>query len=244
MRLATAIALVPAVLLAVLRRGAPRAAHGRRLPRGRVAAGCAALRPASCPLERRQPLEADLAAAYAAYERDPDERRRHHLAGAAGGVPGPLPRRHRHLYRGLRKHPNDPRMYRHRGHRYITVRRFDRGRAGPAAGRPPAAAHARTRWSRTAAQRAETSRAARCTATCGTTWGWRTTFAASSAGRCYGFRNALTVAAQRRLAGGGQRLAVHDAAPAGARSRRRRRCWSRSARAWRSSRTRRTTGAC
>ena len=26
---------------------------------------------------------------------------------------------------GIAKHPNDPRMYRHRGHRYITVRRFD-----------------------------------------------------------------------------------------------------------------------
>jgi tetratricopeptide (TPR) repeat protein len=27
--------------------------------------------------------------------------------------------------RGIAQHPNDPRMYRHRGHRYITVRRFD-----------------------------------------------------------------------------------------------------------------------
>jgi tetratricopeptide (TPR) repeat protein len=27
--------------------------------------------------------------------------------------------------RGIAEHPNDPRMYRHRGHRYITVRRFD-----------------------------------------------------------------------------------------------------------------------
>jgi tetratricopeptide (TPR) repeat protein len=27
--------------------------------------------------------------------------------------------------RGIAAHPNDPRMYRHRGHRYITVRRFD-----------------------------------------------------------------------------------------------------------------------
>jgi hypothetical protein len=26
---------------------------------------------------------------------------------------------------GVRKHPDDPRMYRHRGHRYITIRRFD-----------------------------------------------------------------------------------------------------------------------
>jgi tetratricopeptide (TPR) repeat protein len=27
---------------------------------------------------------------------------------------------------GIAQHPNDPRMYRHRGHRYITVRQFDR----------------------------------------------------------------------------------------------------------------------
>jgi tetratricopeptide (TPR) repeat protein len=27
---------------------------------------------------------------------------------------------------GIAKHPNDPRMYRHRGHRWITVRQFDR----------------------------------------------------------------------------------------------------------------------
>jgi tetratricopeptide (TPR) repeat protein len=27
--------------------------------------------------------------------------------------------------RGIAAHPNDPRMYRHRGHRYITIRRFD-----------------------------------------------------------------------------------------------------------------------
>lgn len=27
--------------------------------------------------------------------------------------------------RGIAEHPNDPRQYRHRGHRYITVRRFD-----------------------------------------------------------------------------------------------------------------------
>jgi tetratricopeptide (TPR) repeat protein len=28
--------------------------------------------------------------------------------------------------RGIAEHPNDPRMYRHRGHRYITVREFDK----------------------------------------------------------------------------------------------------------------------
>jgi len=27
---------------------------------------------------------------------------------------------------GIRKHPQDPRMYRHRGHRYISIRQFDR----------------------------------------------------------------------------------------------------------------------
>ena len=28
--------------------------------------------------------------------------------------------------KGVQAHPNNPRMYRHRGHRYITTRQFDR----------------------------------------------------------------------------------------------------------------------
>jgi tetratricopeptide (TPR) repeat protein len=76
--------------------------------------------------ETRERLEADLRAARAAYERDPMD---------ADGIIW-LGRRLAYLgeYRaaidvfteGVAKHPNDARMYRHRGHRYITTRQFSR----------------------------------------------------------------------------------------------------------------------
>jgi len=76
--------------------------------------------------ERQAQLEADLAAAQAVYDRNPGD------ADAAIW----LGRRTAYLWRyreaidlfteGLRKHPDDPRLYRHRGHRYLTVRDFDR----------------------------------------------------------------------------------------------------------------------
>lgn len=76
--------------------------------------------------ERRAALEKDLAAASADLERNPDS------ADAAIWVG----RRTAYLGRyrdaidvftaALAKHPSDPRLYRHRGHRYITVRDFDK----------------------------------------------------------------------------------------------------------------------
>ncbi|MDX1547401.1 MAG: tetratricopeptide repeat protein [Rhodothermales bacterium] len=75
--------------------------------------------------ERRAELEADLEAARAAYEADPDD---------ADAIIW-LGRRLAYLWRyrdavevfteGIEKHPADARLYRHRGHRYITLRRFD-----------------------------------------------------------------------------------------------------------------------
>lgn len=124
MRLATALALVPAVLLAscIGRRGPPTAAG---YPEATSLLG-APLYAVERPRERRQELEADLATAYAAYERDPDNAdaiiwlgRRVAYLGRYRDALG--------IYtEGIRKHPNDPRMYRHRGHRWITVREFDR----------------------------------------------------------------------------------------------------------------------
>jgi tetratricopeptide (TPR) repeat protein len=76
--------------------------------------------------ETQTRLEADLAAARAAYNRNP---------GSADAIIW-LGRRLAYLgqYRaaiemfseGVSKHPDDPRMYRHRGHRYITTRQFSR----------------------------------------------------------------------------------------------------------------------
>jgi tetratricopeptide (TPR) repeat protein len=82
--------------------------------------------PRAIPPEARRGLEANLAAARAAYERAP---------GNADSIIW-LGRRLAYLERyrdaiatfseGIEKHPRDARLYRHRGHRYITVREFDR----------------------------------------------------------------------------------------------------------------------
>jgi tetratricopeptide (TPR) repeat protein len=81
--------------------------------------------PAPAP-DVRARLERELAGARAAYEADPRDadaiiwlgRRLAYLGqyGAAIGV----------FTEGIEKHPQDARMYRHRGHRYITTRQFNR----------------------------------------------------------------------------------------------------------------------
>lgn len=77
------------------------------------------------PLDQRTRLEDSLRAAYAVYERDPENAEAILWVG----------RRVAYLNRfrdaidifseGVRKHPGDARFYRHRGHRYITIRQFD-----------------------------------------------------------------------------------------------------------------------
>ena len=81
--------------------------------------------PARSPTQKAA-LEADLAAARARYEADPDD---------VDNVIW-LGRRTAYLWRyrdavaiyteGLKKHPDEPRLYRHRGHRYISLRDFAR----------------------------------------------------------------------------------------------------------------------
>jgi len=78
------------------------------------------------PGERKARLEADLAAADAALALHPDS------ADAAVWVGRRLAYLGRYrdaiaaFTRGIARHPDDPHLYRHRGHRYITVREFDR----------------------------------------------------------------------------------------------------------------------
>lgn len=84
------------------------------------------LAPAPQSVEARAALEKSLAAARADYDSDP---------GNADAIIW-LGRRLAYLGRyrdaiatfseGIRKHPDDPRMYRHRGHRHITVRELDK----------------------------------------------------------------------------------------------------------------------
>jgi tetratricopeptide (TPR) repeat protein len=82
-------------------------------------------RPALSP-EARARLERDLAAARSAYERDPNDadaiiwlgRRLAYLGRYRDAVAA--------FSEGVEKHPADARMLRHRGHRHITLREFDR----------------------------------------------------------------------------------------------------------------------
>jgi tetratricopeptide (TPR) repeat protein len=78
------------------------------------------------PAERRAALEENLAKARAAYEKDPNDadaaiwmgRRLAYLGRYRDAIAA--------FSDGITKHPDDARLYRHRGHRYITVREFDR----------------------------------------------------------------------------------------------------------------------
>ena len=84
------------------------------------------LHPMELSAETRKPLEANLAAAEAEYAKDPKSEDAIIWLG----------RRQAYLWRyrdaietfskGLALHPNSYKLYRHRGHRYITVREFDR----------------------------------------------------------------------------------------------------------------------
>jgi tetratricopeptide (TPR) repeat protein len=124
MRLATALALVPAVLLASclgVRRGPPSPAG---YPEATSLLGAPLYAP-ELPLETRQRLEDNLTRAYADYERDPENADAIIWLGRRVAYLGRYRDAIDIFSEGVRKHPNDPRMYRHRGHRFITVREFD-----------------------------------------------------------------------------------------------------------------------
>lgn len=123
-RLATAIALVSAALLAAcagVRRTPPTAAGE---PEARSLLGAPLFAVERLP-EERQRLEADLTAAYSVYQRDPENADAIIWLGRRVAYLGRYRDAIDIFTEGVRKHPDDPRMYRHRGHRYITVRRFD-----------------------------------------------------------------------------------------------------------------------
>jgi tetratricopeptide (TPR) repeat protein len=78
------------------------------------------------PLDIRQQRERQLSEALAAYEADPNDAEAIIWYGRRLAYLGRYREAIQVFGEGIRKHPNDARMYRHRGHRYITVRRFDR----------------------------------------------------------------------------------------------------------------------
>jgi tetratricopeptide (TPR) repeat protein len=75
--------------------------------------------------EEKARLDANLARAQADYDRDPASadaaiwlgRRLAYLGRFRDAIDA--------YTRGIERHPNEPRLYRHRGHRYITIRKFD-----------------------------------------------------------------------------------------------------------------------
>ena len=89
--------------------------------------------PAALPENVRRQLEVNLAAAKAVYDKNPDDADAIIWLGRRTAYLGRYREAIAIFSKGVEKHPADPRMYRHRGHRYITVRS---SRANP------------TRWSR------------------------------------------------------------------------------------------------
>ena len=75
--------------------------------------------------EARRNMEAKLAEARAAYEKSPSDADAIIWLGRRTAYLGRFEEAIKIFTEGTQKHPRDARMYRHRGHRYITVRCFD-----------------------------------------------------------------------------------------------------------------------
>jgi tetratricopeptide (TPR) repeat protein len=82
--------------------------------------------PPPIPAERRKKLEDDLAAANAAFVKDPDDADAIIWVARRLGYLGRYREAIAVLTRGVAGHPRDIRLYRHRGHRYISVRELDK----------------------------------------------------------------------------------------------------------------------
>lgn len=82
--------------------------------------------PAVLPAEVRADREAKLAEARAAVERAPDDADALIWLGRRTAYLGRYREAIEIFSRGIAQHPDDARFYRHRGHRYITLRDFDR----------------------------------------------------------------------------------------------------------------------
>jgi hypothetical protein len=131
--------------------------------------------PMELPAADRAKLEANLKAAEAELAK-PRQRRRDHLGGPP---PGYLCNTDAiTTFTGIDKFPRDARFYRHRGHRYITVRSFDAAISGLS--RPCRSSAARKTRSSPTARRTPPACRARCSSTSGITSGWPTTSKAIS----------------------------------------------------------------
>lgn len=84
------------------------------------------LSPTPAPAEIAARREEDIAAALADYRSDPDDADAIIWLGRRIGYTGRYRDAIEVFSEGIFKHLDDPRMYRHRGHRWISVREFDR----------------------------------------------------------------------------------------------------------------------
>lgn len=89
-------------------------------------AGCASNPSPALPDDLRAQREQELAAARAAYERSPSDADALIWLGRRTAYLGRYREAIDIFTRGIREHPRDARMLRHRGHRWITLRQFDR----------------------------------------------------------------------------------------------------------------------
>lgn len=80
--------------------------------------------PAPIAPETRKTLEENLKNAEIVYGRNPDDADATIWMGRRVAYLGRYREAIEHFSDGVEKHPDDPRMYPHRGHRYITVREF------------------------------------------------------------------------------------------------------------------------
>jgi tetratricopeptide (TPR) repeat protein len=78
------------------------------------------------PLDQRQRLELQLDSARQAYERNPDDAEALLWYGRRTAALGHYREAVGLFSEGIERHPRDARFYRFRGHRWITLRRFDR----------------------------------------------------------------------------------------------------------------------
>ncbi|HEV2130343.1 MAG TPA: tetratricopeptide repeat protein, partial [Longimicrobiaceae bacterium] len=123
--------LAPLLVLLTLSACAPRMADpapGAAAPEAVSLLGQPLHSPALAP-ETSERLERALAEARAAYEAAPDDADALIWLGRRTAYLGRYRDAIEIFSEGIRKHPGDARMYRHRGHRYITVRELDRAAA-------------------------------------------------------------------------------------------------------------------
>lgn len=104
---------------------APAIAAGSQTPEATSLLGRPLVSAAPSP-EQAKKLEAELAAARAAYEASPGDADAIIWLGRRTAYLGRYRDAIAVFTEGIDKHPEDARMYRHRGHRYITVREFDK----------------------------------------------------------------------------------------------------------------------